>query len=319
MQAWICMWMSSREPNAPPDTGEVQPDLVLGQSEARRDLLAVDVQPLRRDVEVDAAVLGRHRQTRLRPERRLVLHRRLVVAVDPDVRLGGVGLAVDDVHVTQDVPELVQARRLRRQRLLHVVDAGQLLELDGDPSYRPPGDLRCRGGEDGDRLARIAHDVLGEDRLVEKVQPEAVLARHVGAEHDRHHAGGRGRPRDVDALDAGVGHPGAQGCPEEHPFAVQIARVGERARDLRFPVDARSGFSDPASGPDGGDRVQRISLGPNASGPAPSRHRPAPERFDSGADAGGDGQRVRAFRNPHRGWVRPLRGAARPCGSSNAK
>ncbi len=193
-------------PERAPDAGEVQPDLVLGQSQARRDLLAVDVQPLRRDVKVDAAVLGRHRQSRLRAERGLVLHRRFVVAVHPDVRLGRVGFAVEDVHVAKDVPELVQARRLGGERLLHVVDAGQCLEVDADLRQRPPGDLRRRGGEDGDRLSRVAHDVLGEDRLVEEVQTEAVRARDVGAEHDRRDPGccqsaarcrraGRGRRR----------------------------------------------------------------------------------------------------------------------------
>ena len=89
------------------DAGERDPHLLLGQVEARRDLLPVDVQPLRDDVEVDAAVGGRHGEAGLGPERRLVLHRRLVVALDPDVGLGRVGVAVDDVDVAEDVAELV--------------------------------------------------------------------------------------------------------------------------------------------------------------------------------------------------------------------
>ena len=102
----------------PSHAGEVQPDLVLGQAEARRDLLPVDVEPLRGHVEVHAAVLGWHRQSRLWPEGRLVLHRRLVVAVHPHVRPSRVGVAVDDVHVAQHIPEVVQPRGIGRERLL---------------------------------------------------------------------------------------------------------------------------------------------------------------------------------------------------------
>ena len=41
------------------DAGEVDPNLLLGQAETRRNLLAVDVQPLRGDVDVDAALAVR--------------------------------------------------------------------------------------------------------------------------------------------------------------------------------------------------------------------------------------------------------------------
>ena len=62
------------------DAGEREAHLLDRQVEAGRDLVAVDVQPLRRDPEVDAAVLGRHREPGLRPEERLVLHPDLVLA-----------------------------------------------------------------------------------------------------------------------------------------------------------------------------------------------------------------------------------------------
>ena len=61
------------------DAGEVDPDLLRGQGQAGRDLLAVDVQPLRRDVDVDAALAVRHGEPGLRPEERLVLRAELVV------------------------------------------------------------------------------------------------------------------------------------------------------------------------------------------------------------------------------------------------
>jgi hypothetical protein len=84
--------------------------------EARRDLLEVDVQPLRRRPELHASVLRRHRQGRLGPERRLILHRRLVVALDPHVRDCGVGIAANDVDVAEHVPELVDLRRFLQER-----------------------------------------------------------------------------------------------------------------------------------------------------------------------------------------------------------
>ena len=46
------------------------------------------------------------------PERRLVLHRRLVVALDPDVRLRVLEVAVGDVDVAQHVAEVVDLRRV---------------------------------------------------------------------------------------------------------------------------------------------------------------------------------------------------------------
>jgi hypothetical protein len=85
---------------------EEQPDLVLGQVQAGRELLAVDVEPLRRDEQVDPAVLGGHRHPGLGPERRLVLHPGLVVALDPHLGLG-VRVAVLDAHLVQHVAERV--------------------------------------------------------------------------------------------------------------------------------------------------------------------------------------------------------------------
>ena len=62
------------------DAGQRHPDLVLGQAEHGRDLPQVGVQPLGGDVEVDAAVLGGHREARLGAEERLVLHAEDVLA-----------------------------------------------------------------------------------------------------------------------------------------------------------------------------------------------------------------------------------------------
>ena len=67
------------------DTGQGEPHLLGRHRQRAADLLLVDVQPLGGDEQVDATVLGRHRQPGLRPEERLVLHADLVVALDHDV------------------------------------------------------------------------------------------------------------------------------------------------------------------------------------------------------------------------------------------
>ena len=71
------------------DAGEVDAHLLGREAEARRDLVAVDVQPLRRDVDVDAALAVRDREPRLGAEERLVLDPDLVDALDRDLA-GGV-------------------------------------------------------------------------------------------------------------------------------------------------------------------------------------------------------------------------------------
>ena len=81
-----CRLMSSRAPNAPPTPPSDEPHALLGQAEAGGDLLAVLVQPLRGDVQLDAAaVVVGDGQRRLEAEERLVLHADLVRALDDDV------------------------------------------------------------------------------------------------------------------------------------------------------------------------------------------------------------------------------------------
>src|SRR5207245_6586350 len=68
------------------DAGEDEVHLRFGQPQAGRDLAKVLVQPLRRDVELDAAVLPRDGEPGLRSKRRLILHPELVLALNDDVR-----------------------------------------------------------------------------------------------------------------------------------------------------------------------------------------------------------------------------------------
>ena len=105
------------------DTGEVDADLLRLQVEAGRDLVAVDVQPLRGDVDVDAALPVRHREPRLGAEERLILDPDLVDTGDGHVALG-LGIAVPDHERAHDVrtrivPIAVAHRRpVRMERVL---------------------------------------------------------------------------------------------------------------------------------------------------------------------------------------------------------
>ena len=74
------------------DAGEVNPHLLGLEVEAGRDLVAVDVEPLRRDVDVDAALAVRDRDPGLGAEERLILLADVVDALDGDVPVG-VGVA----------------------------------------------------------------------------------------------------------------------------------------------------------------------------------------------------------------------------------
>ena len=65
--------------------GQVDAHLLGREVEARRDLVAIDVEPLRRDVDVDPALAVRDRDARLGPEERLILLPDLVEAGDGDV------------------------------------------------------------------------------------------------------------------------------------------------------------------------------------------------------------------------------------------
>ena len=143
--------------------GEVDPHLLGLEAEAGRDLVAVDMQPLRRDVDVDTALAVRDGEPRLGPEERLILDAELVDAAHDDVA-GRVGIAVPDHHVPHDVrPRIVAVavahrravgmQRLLHERALHVDDRLERLVLDHDRGQRL---LRLLGmlRRDHDRPAR---------------------------------------------------------------------------------------------------------------------------------------------------------------------
>ena len=103
---------SSRPPNAPPTPASVSRTLSGGRPSAGADLPLVDVQPLGGDVQVDAAVLGRHGQPGLRAEEGLVLHADLVLAGHHDVG-HRVRVALAELQVPDQVAVRVQLRPAR--------------------------------------------------------------------------------------------------------------------------------------------------------------------------------------------------------------
>ncbi len=227
------------------DAGEHEPHLLLGESEAGRDLTQILVEPLRRDVERHAAVLPGYRESGLGPERGLVLHRDLVLALDDDVR-PRVGVAVHDAHVLDDVAVLriVELRSIGLQRGDRVGDGGKRLVLDLD---RPRGEtrlLRIVRRDDRDRFADVAHDARREHRLVGAHQAELLAGGQVVRREHRAHARHRARRRDIDTRDPRVRVRAAQRRSMEHALARQIAPVEELALHLRRRVRARRRFTD---------------------------------------------------------------------------
>ncbi len=239
------------------DAREREPHLVLGQVEAGRHLLAVDVQPLGRDVQVDAAVLGRDRHARLRPQEGLVLHADLVVGGDDDVGRRLL-VAVADGDVAQQVAPLVQLRGVGKHGLLGVHDGLEHLVGDLDQGRRPARRLGVVGGHDGHRLALVAHPVDGHHRLVRELQAVGLPARHVGVGQDRVHPAERQRRPHVQRDDAGVRVRAAQRRAPQHPLGPQVRRVGELALHLERAVGPADALADAAR-----DRVgRRPGLGP---------------------------------------------------------
>ena len=218
--------------------------LLRRQVEAGRGLVAVDVQPLRGDEEVDAAVLGRHREAGLGAEEGLVLHPDLVLAADHDLG-GGLRVAVLDPHVAQQVAGRVQ--RVGVERLLGVGDRLEHLVVDLDLGGRVAGGLGMVGGHDRHRLALVADLVEGQHRLVGDLEPVDLAAGHVLVREDGEHAADGQRRRDVDLADPRARVRAAQRGAPQHPVGPQVGRVREVALDLGDPVGAAQALADPAA------------------------------------------------------------------------
>lgn len=172
------------------DAGERHAHLLLGQAEDRGDLFEVGVQPLGGDVQLDTAVLGRHREAGLRAEEGLVLHAEGVLALDDDVGLLGglVGVAADDRLAVHDVrvrdvahvavgAALVHEHGVGGERGRLVRDDRQFPVLDLDLRGGAARGLRVVGGHEGDRLTVVADLAVRENRRVLDLQ---AVVLHLG-------------------------------------------------------------------------------------------------------------------------------------------
>ena len=224
----------------------MDPHLLGLEIEARRDLVAVDVRPLRRDVDVDAALPVRDRETGLGTEERLVLLAELVEARDRHVP-GGVRVAAadderaDDVRprvLAEAVPRgrLARVQRLRLGRALGVDDRVERLVLDLDRLRRTARLLGLLRGHDRDRLPEVAHALGREHRLVREVEAVRLLTGDVVLREHRVHARHPPGLARVDREHAGVRVRAPHRVPPEHPGRLEVARVLELALDLRHPV-----------------------------------------------------------------------------------
>ena len=213
------------------DAREVDADALERQTEARRDLGPVDVEPLCRDMDVDPALAVREREPRLGAEEGLVLDSRLVDALDGDLARG-VRIAVADDDRADDVRSRVVAVAVPLGRAvgvelrpvgraLHVGDGLERLVVDDDPLGGAAGLLGMVGGDERDRLAEVPDAIDREHGLVAELEPVALLARHVGVgEHgvDARHRNGLG---DVDLADPGVRMRAPERVAQSMPGAVR--------------------------------------------------------------------------------------------------
>jgi hypothetical protein len=217
-----------------PDACEVDAHLLWLEPKAGRDLVAVDVQPLSGDVDVDPALAVGHREARLGAEEGLVLDPELVHAFDGHVALR------DRIPVADgELPEDVLGALCVHDRLLRDV-------LDVDSPGGPARLLRVLGGDDGYRFTEVARVLHGQNRLVGKLEAVALFAGNVLVDQKGVDAGHPAGLADVDALDAGGGVRAAESVAEEHAGGEEVARVSELARNLGNRVDAANGFANAA-------------------------------------------------------------------------
>ena len=188
-------------------------DLIWFHGEARNDLAVVDMDPLAGDVEIKAALTVRYRQAGLRPERRLVLHGRLVESLDNN---GPNGLLVTTANFHLPEEETILGS-------CHWIDHRcERFPLDDDRGRCQARCLLVLGCYDGDRLAPVLGDVVTEHRLVLFLLPEAWLANHIIlCEHraDTRHGQCRG---DVEFDESGMGVGASQRRAPQHVVSSQI-------------------------------------------------------------------------------------------------
>jgi hypothetical protein len=161
-----CRLMSSRAPNAPPTPPRVRRTCSSG-AEAGGDLLAILVQPLGGDEQLDAGAAGvGDRERRLEAEERLVLHADLVGALDHHVAPRWSGRRTRCAGGARRCRSGGSTVRPTDRVTLGVDERVEHLVLDDDRGERTTARLGMVGGDRGHRLADVPHDVAREHRLV---------------------------------------------------------------------------------------------------------------------------------------------------------
>jgi hypothetical protein len=181
---------------------EREPHFVVGQAEARGDLITIDMQPLRRDVQLDPAVVGRNRQTAFGSHEGLVLHTDFVDTFDGHGvgRQRRVDCTVTDTKVTNKVA--IGMDRVGVERSLGVDERNERFVLDDDRLECSARGLWMVGGDRGDGLAVVAHDVAGKDRLISMLESVERMSRDVFVGQRAADAGYCESGRDIEAHDA---------------------------------------------------------------------------------------------------------------------
>src|SRR6266567_3879202 len=99
----------------------------------------------------------------------------------------------------------------------------------------------CRNRHD--RLARVAHPVDGQDRLVAsqrtEVRAEPLVAHQVSTRHHRHHTCQRQRAGRVNRNDPRVRKPAPHQPPDQRACLLSIRRIGDRSPHASSAVEHR--------------------------------------------------------------------------------
>ncbi len=204
------------------------------------------MQPLRGDVEVDAAVAVGDRETGFGSERRLVLHPHLVLARH-DHLSACVLVASADLDRAGDVAVRVQARGVGRQRPLRIGERLERLVLDADRMRRSPGVLGMIGRDQRDRLAPVTDHVHCQDRLVGNLETVNLASGHVLVGEHCRHSGHRTSLARIDRNDSRVRVRTAHGRAPQHPVHLEIGRVREVAASLESGVGTPHRLADAAA------------------------------------------------------------------------
>jgi hypothetical protein len=221
-------------PECPADAGGIGPDLLGTQPEAGDDLLVVGVDELAGGVQVHPALAVGDRQPCLGPERSLVLHPYLVVALDHDLAPGFLVTPADPHPPEYLVPAL---------GLFRVDQRLQLLVLDHHGPGGAPGGVEIVGGHHRHRLSPEADLVGGQHRLVGMFETEPCPTGNVALSEHGMNPADRQRRGDIDRYEPSPGVGAADGGAPQHALGMQVLGVLELTLELGDPVGSERRFA----------------------------------------------------------------------------